>query len=136
MMKCVNLITLGVNDLKLSKKFYVDGFGWQIKSQDNDTVLYQMHGFILSTWLNSSLEDDIQISLNKKVYHNSSFAYFVEKEEEVNSLISVLLSVGGKLIRSPSKPVHGGIRGYIADPDNHIWEIIYNNNFLRSNGFL
>jgi hypothetical protein len=32
----------------------------------------------------------------------------------------------GRLLRSADAPPHGGFRGYVADPDDHAWEIAYN----------
>ena len=36
------------------------------------------------------------------------------------------VTAGGNLLRVPDEPVHGGFRGYVADPDAHAWEIAWN----------
>ena len=33
---------------------------------------------------------------------------------------------GGTVLREADAPPHGGLRGYVADPDGHIWEIAWN----------
>jgi hypothetical protein len=33
--------------------------------------------------------------------------------------------VGGTLLRPADVPKHGGFRGYVADPDDHAWEIAW-----------
>ena len=37
-----------------------------------------------------------------------------------------LIDRGGRLLRPADAPVHGGFRGYVADPDEHAWEIAWN----------
>lgn len=37
-----------------------------------------------------------------------------------------LVEAGGSMIRPADEPPHGGFRGYVADPDNHAWEIAWN----------
>lgn len=121
----VAIITLGIRDLEHSKKFYIDGFGWNTIFEDNETAMYQMNGFILSTWLQSELEKDV----GKYNLHRGgaiTLAYLVDSGEKVKECLDQLLNYGGKIIRHSEAPLHGGMRGYISDPDEHIWEIIYN----------
>lgn len=127
----ISLITLAIKDVSKSKKFYIDGFGWQPIYQTNDTLLYQMNGFTLSTWLKKELEQDVQqtISLSNE---GITLAHFVSSSIEVQKLIDHLSSYGGTILRNADSPAHGGIRGYIADPDFHIWEIVWNPNFIIS----
>ena len=37
-----------------------------------------------------------------------------------------LSTFGGRVLRVADAPPHGGLRGYIADPDDHAWEIAWN----------
>ena len=34
------------------------------------------------------------------------------------------LAVGAGLLRKPEKTDYGGYRGYFADPDGHVWEVV------------
>jgi predicted lactoylglutathione lyase len=45
---------------------------------------------------------------------------------ETVSRMLTRLSAGGKVLREGDAPPHGGFRGYVADPDNHAWEIAWN----------
>ncbi len=43
--------------------------------------------------------------------------------------MQALVAAGGRLLRAADAPVHGGYRGYrgyLADPDDHAWEIAWN----------
>ncbi len=41
-------------------------------------------------------------------------------------LITKLIEAGGRILRPADAPPHGGYRGYVADPDDHAWEIAFN----------
>ncbi len=44
-------------------------------------------------------------------------------------MIAALASAGGRVIRPADNPPHGGVRGYVTDPDDHAWEIAWNPEF-------
>lgn len=125
MQQRVAIITLGVSDLQRTKYFYIEGFGWKPIVEDNETLLFQMNGFILSTWLKPALEKDI--NNNELVAGGSiTLAHNVTSPDQVQNLLNRLSTFGGQILRNADEPAHGGVRGYISDPDNHIWEIIFN----------
>ncbi len=47
-----------------------------------------------------------------------------------------LVSAGGSLLRNADNPKHGGLRGYVTDPDGHVWEILFQNNWKFNHGDL
>jgi len=55
-----------------------------------------------------------------------SLAHNVLTQHEVQPLLDRLAAHGGRLLRPADAPPHGGFRGYVADPDDHAWEIAYN----------
>ena len=125
MQQQIATITLGVTDLTRSKKFYTNGFGWEVGFENDQIVFYQMNGFILGTFLLSSLKKDLGIS-NLEGRGAITLAHNVLSKNEVQECIANLIDAGGSLLKKPSKPPHGGFRGYIADPDGHPWEIAFN----------
>ena len=59
----ISIVTLGVSDLERSVRFYVEGFGWTPAFRNEEIAFYQMNGLVLGTYLNASLEADIQEAL-------------------------------------------------------------------------
>ena len=55
-----------------------------------------------------------------------SLAHNVPTRTDVENVIAQLVQAGGRLIRPADSPPHGGFRGYVADPDDHAWEIAWN----------
>lgn len=121
----LSVITLGVTDLTRSRRFYSEGFGWEAVFEHEEITFYQMNGFILGTWLQTALEADLQ---RPELARPGAFAlaHNVPSKEDVEPLMERLLSAGGRLLRSADVPPHGGFRGYVADPDEHAWEIAWN----------
>lgn len=124
-MQQISVITLGVRDLARSRAFYVEGFGWAPVFENEEIIFYQMNGFVFGTWLKPSLEEDMQ---RQGLATPGAFAlaHNVGSPEEVDALIDRLAGAGGRVLRAGDAPQHGGYRGYVADPDDHAWEIAHN----------
>ena len=124
MQQQISVITLGVADLARSKRFYLEGFGWKPVFENPEIVFYQMNGLVLGTWLAAALESDVlRESRSPGAF---SLAHNVASQEGVQPLIDRLAQSGGRVLRSADAPPHGGFRGYVADPDDHAWEIAWN----------
>lgn len=121
----ISVITLGVHDLALSRRFYTQGFEWKPVFENEQIIFYQMNGFILGTFLHDALEADMNRPglLRPGAF---SLAHNVSSREQVAPLLQKLCGAGGTLLREADEPPHGGFRGYVADPDDHAWEIAWN----------
>ncbi|CAN7289719.1 VOC family protein [Phenylobacterium sp. LjRoot225] len=124
MQQQVSVVTLGVQNLDRSKRFYVGGFGWTPVFENGEIVFYQMNGFVLGTWLRERLEADLQRPSSGP--GPFSLAHNVEGADAVERLIAKLAASGGTVLRPADAPAHGGFRGHVADPDGHAWEIAWN----------
>lgn len=125
MQQQISVITLGVEDLARSKRFYAEGFGWKPVFENEEIIFYQMNGFVLGTWTRSELEGDMN---RHGLQRPSAFAlaHNVGSPEEVDAVIEALVAAGGTVLREADAPPHGGYRGYVADPDDNAWEIAHN----------
>jgi catechol 2,3-dioxygenase-like lactoylglutathione lyase family enzyme len=125
MQQQLSVITLGVAELARSRRFYVEGFGWKPVFENAEIAFYQMNGFVLGTWLTSALEEDMARSglLRPGAF---ALAHNVAAREAVQPLLDRLEQAGGRMLRPADAPTHGGFRGYVADPDDHAWEIAWN----------
>ncbi|MBS1183274.1 MAG: glyoxalase [Proteobacteria bacterium] len=121
----ISIITLGITDLSRSKRFYCQGFGWSPVFENQEIVFYQMNGLVLGTFLRQSLEEDMKRP-GLLVPGAFSLAHNVARREDVEPVMAKLAEAGGRLIRPADAPPHGGFRGYVADPDDHAWEIAWN----------
>ena len=125
MQQQISVITLAIGDLGRSKRFYAEGFGWTPVFENDEIAFYQMNGFVLGTWLQSGLEADMQ---RDGLSRPGAFAlaHNVGSQDEVQVVLDRLALAGGRILRNGDAPPHGGFRGYVADPDDHAWEIAWN----------
>jgi catechol 2,3-dioxygenase-like lactoylglutathione lyase family enzyme len=124
MQQQISVITLGIADIARSKHFYGQGFGWKSVFETPDIVFYQMNGLMLGTWLIKQLEGDMKRGLTRPGAF--SLAHNVVAQADVQPLLDRLAAHGGRMLRTADAPPHGGFRGYVADPDDHAWEIAFN----------
>ena len=125
MQQQISVITLGIADIARSKRFYGEGFGWKPVFETPEIVFYQMNGLMLGTWFTHALEGDMQ---RPGLARPGAFslAHNVAAQADVQPLLDRLAALGGRLLRAADAPPHGGFRGYVADPDDHAWEIAFN----------
>ena len=125
MQQQISVVTLGVRDLTVSQRFYAEGFGWTPIFENGEIAFYQMNGFVFGTWLRQELEADMKRT-SATGGNAMALAHNVDGADIVDHLVERLVRYGGRLLRSPDAPPHGGYRGYVADPDDHAWEIAWN----------
>ncbi|MCW2367401.1 catechol 2,3-dioxygenase-like lactoylglutathione lyase family enzyme [Sphingobium sp. B7D2B] len=127
MQQQIAVITLGIGDLARARRFYSVGFGWTPVYEGEDILFYQMNGFVLGLWAKEALAQDMQRTVaGDGPTAPFALAHNVATQAEVAPLIARLVEAGGELLRAADAPPHGGMRGYVADPDGHAWEIAWN----------
>ena len=129
----INILTLGVNDLEKSVKFYQDGLGWKTKGivgtefENGAIVLFDLdNGMKLSLYERKNLAWDSKLKLQPESATEFSIGYFVNSDKEVNTVIEQAKKAGAKIIKPAQKTFWGGYAGYIQDLDGHLWEIGHN----------
>jgi catechol 2,3-dioxygenase-like lactoylglutathione lyase family enzyme len=121
----ISVITLGVTDLAPCRSFYNLGFGWRPAFEADEILFYQMNGLMLGLWLQPEMEVDTgRADLNRRGAF--TLGHNVGSPEAVDALVARLDDHGGTLVLAGGKTDYGGYRGYVADPDDHVWEIAFN----------
>ncbi|WP_340108890.1 VOC family protein [Pikeienuella sp. HZG-20] len=121
----ISVITLGVEDLARARRFYEAGFGWTPVFESDEIIFFQMNGFVLALWMRASLAAD---SARETAAGGGAcaLAHNVAERDEVQAAMDRLARAGGRVTREADAPPHGGLRGYVSDPDGHSWEIAWN----------
>ncbi len=129
----INVLTLGVNNLKESMKFFRDGLGWQTQGvigtelENGEVVLFDLdNGMVLSLYERKNLAWDSKLKLEPESATEFSIGYFVNNNKEVNAIMEQAKKAGAKIIKPAQKTFWGGYAGYFLDVDGHLWEIGYN----------
>lgn len=122
----VTLITLGVQDLDRSRRFYSD-WGWQAHpASQPGLVLFQMTGAALALFQRGELAHDQGRPEAELGTGAMTLAQNCADDAEADAVFAAALAAGARAIKLPEKAVWGGYSGYFADPDGHVWEIACN----------
>jgi uncharacterized glyoxalase superfamily protein PhnB len=129
----INVLTLGVNDLEKSLKFYRDGLGWKTQGivgtefENGEVVLFNLdNGMALSLYERKNLAWDSKLKQQPESATEFSIGYFVNNDEEVDAAMEQAQKAGAKIIKQAQKTFWGGYAGYFQDIDSHLWEIGHN----------
>ena len=129
----ISYITLGVENLVRSVAFYRDVFGWPTEGivgsefEHGAVAFFKLdNGITFALWPRASIAHDAGISCGPSDPSGLLLAHNVSSATEVDQLMAQLQHAGAD-IRKPAHPLFwGGYGGLIADPDGHLWEIVYN----------
>src|SRR5574337_153380 len=129
----INMITLGVDDLEVSLKFYRDGLGLPTQGiigrefEHGAIALFDLqHGFKLAIFPRADLARDAGIARTGRSPTEFSLGHMVNSEREVDAVIRRAVDAGARLVKPAQKTFWGGYAGYLQDPDDHLWEILFN----------
>jgi catechol 2,3-dioxygenase-like lactoylglutathione lyase family enzyme len=122
----LHIVTLGVSDLEVSRKFYSEKLGWKISRPQEGIVFFQAGGVVLALFPREELAKDALVSSEGNGFAGFSLAYNAQSKAEVDEIIRDLRSKGVKIIKEPQKVFWGGYSSYFADPDGYCWEVAHN----------
>lgn len=133
----INIITLGVEDIKKSKQFY-EALGWTPSSASNEHfVAFQTAGIVFCLYPKAQLAEDAMISSKTEGFQGITLAHNVESKKQVQETLKQAVEAGAKLVKPAQDVFWGGYSGYFADPDGHLWEVAWNPHWpLQQNGLL
>jgi uncharacterized protein len=122
----LTVVTLGVRDFRASLKFYEAlGFERKMRATGDEVAFLDAGGVVLALWhWNSLAEDEALPAEPVSSYRATSLAWNCKTPAEVDDAFARAVAAGGKVLRQPEKTDYGGYRGYFADPDGHVWEIV------------
>ncbi|HOI14797.1 MAG TPA: VOC family protein [Geobacteraceae bacterium] len=125
----INMITLGVADLKKSAEFYERGLGFPRMPFEGGAAFFILNGSWLALYPWNALAEDAAVNANGTGFRGITLAHVVSSKEEVREVLSQAVQSGGTLIKPAQDVFWGGYSGYFADPDGHLWEVAWNPHF-------
>ena len=129
----ISLITLGVDDLEESLRFYRDGLGLATQGiigtefEYGAVAFFDLHANLkLALYPRKSLSKDSGLPLGTPSPLEFSIGHNVSSKAEVNQVMEQANNAGAVIIKSAQDTFWGGYAGYFQDPDGHLWEIAWN----------
>jgi len=124
----LSLITLGVEDVPRSRRFY-EGLGWHVDGGAEDpsdpVVFFQAGGIILALWERKRLAEDSGVQ-DGEGWGGVTLAHNVRSPQEVDDVLQQAHDAGASIARWGADTFWGGYSGVFIDPDGHPWEVAHN----------
>nr|BFD68686.1 VOC family protein [Bdellovibrio sp. HAGR004] len=123
----LTMITLGVQNLEISRNFYEKGLGWNVSPASNEDVVFlRTGGVVLALFPSVELAKDAGVDARGSGFREFSIAHNVNTREEVAKVLAEAEKAGGRIIKPAQDVFWGGHSGYFEDPDRFLWEVAWN----------
>lgn len=129
----ITVITIGVDDLERSVSFYADGLGFKTEGIIGREFEYGAVAFFdlqpglrLALWPRRSLAHDSGLALSGPSATELSLGHNVASPAEVDAVMAQAEAAGAVIVKPAQETFWGGYAGYFQDPDQHLWEVVWN----------
>ncbi len=129
----ISVITIGVNNLEESLRFYREGLGFHTEGiigkefEYGAVVFIQLQdGLRLALWPRKSISHDSGLSISPASATEMTLGHNVSSKAEVDAVMAQAKSAGAVIVKPAHDTFWGGYSGYFQDPDGHLWEIVWN----------
>ena len=132
----ITVITLGVDDLQTSVAFYRDGLGLKTEGiigeefEHGAVAFFDLQpGLKLALWPRDSIAHDTKIPKTPRSPTEMTIGHNVNTKAEVDAVMDQAKRAGAKIVKGAATTFWGGYAGYFQDPDDHLWEAVWNPQF-------
>jgi catechol 2,3-dioxygenase-like lactoylglutathione lyase family enzyme len=135
----ITVITLGVDDLHRSLEFYRDGLGLPTDGivgeeiEHGAVAFFQLQGGLhLALWPRASIAHDSGLTVGGRSPTELTLGHNVSSKAEVDSVMAQAAGAGASVVKAAQETAWGGYAGYFLDPDQHLWEVVWNPRLIPS----
>ena len=129
----ITLITLGVDDLERSLRFYRDGLGLKTEGivgsefEHGAVAFFDLQaGLKLALWPRESIAHDSGVPPGSPSATEFTLGHNVSSKAEVDAVMQEAMRAGARIAKPAQDTFWGGYAGYFQDPDGHLWEVAWN----------
>ena len=135
----VSVLTIGVSDLESAVRFYRDGLGLSTEGifgqqfEHGAVAFFDLQpGLRLALWPRQSISHDSGIAVGPASATEFTLGHNVSSKSEVDFVMSQAQKAGATIVKPAQDTFWGGYAGYFQDPDQHLWEVVWNPDFTPS----
>ena len=129
----ITVLTLGVDDLERAVAFYRDGLGLKTEGiigtefEHGAVAFFDLQASLkLALWPRTSLAHDAELSVAMPSVTECLLGHNVASKEEVDVVMEQATRAGARIVKPAQGTFWGGYTGYFQDPDQHLWEVVWN----------
>ncbi|MCK9505501.1 MAG: VOC family protein [Porticoccaceae bacterium] len=136
----ISVLTLGVDNLDKAVAFYRDGLGFSTEGiigaefDQGAVAFFDLNGgFKLALWPRASISQDSGLAKGAISATEFTLGHNVASREEVDKVMADVKAAGATVVKPAQETFWGGYAGYFQDPDQHLWEVVWNPQMLPEN---
>lgn len=129
----ITVLTIAVNDLERSLRFYREGLGLETEGifgtefEHGAVAFFHLEsGLILAIWPRESLAHDSGLPVAPPSPTEFSIGHNLSSRDQVDEVMGQAARAGANIVKPAHDTFWGGYAGYFQDPDGHLWEILWN----------
>ena len=129
----ITVITLGVDDLEKSFRFYRDGLGLPTEGivgeefEHGAVAFFDLQsGLKLAIWKRKDIAHEAKVPLTESSHTEFTLGHNVNSKAEVDNVMEQAKRAGATITDPPHDTFWGGYSGHFQDPDGHLWEVVWN----------
>jgi uncharacterized glyoxalase superfamily protein PhnB len=129
----LTVLTLGVDSIERALTFYRDGLGWTTPGiigreyAHGAVVFFDLQsGVKLALFSRDDLARDAGIGRTRPSATEFTMGHNVRSTGEVDAAMEQARRAGATIVKPAQKTFWGGYAGHFADPDGHLWEVVFN----------
>lgn len=133
----ISVLTLAVADLEAAVAFYRDGLGLTAEGivgtefEHGAVAFFELQsGLKLALWPRTSLAHDTGLMTEATGASGFSIGHNVRSRDEVDAVMAEAERAGARIVKPAEAAFWGGYSGYFQDLDGHLWEVVWNPDFL------
>jgi uncharacterized protein len=133
----ITVLTIGVDDLERSLRFYREGLGLPTEGiigkefEYGAVAFFKLQGGLtLALWPRKSLSHDSGLPVGAASSTELSIGHNVRSRAEVDAVMNQAKGAGAVIVKAARDTFWGGYAGYFKDPDGHLWEVVWNPQLL------
>ena len=123
------VVSVPVTDLTRTLRFYRDGLGLETPGIDEGIIPIELPNLSLflierQEYVLYAVRGGVEYG-GQPVPGTCIFSCAIADKEEVDRTIERAREAGGS-VPGPAEEQDGSYTGYVADPDGHLWELVWN----------
>jgi uncharacterized protein len=133
----ITVVTLGVDDLDRALRFYRDGLGLATAGivgkeiEFGAVAFFKLQGDLqLALWPRKSIAHDSGLKVSGPSPTEVTLGHNVASKSEVDEVMKQVKAAGATIVKAAQDTDWGGYAGYFLDPDQHLWEVVWNPQLL------
>jgi uncharacterized protein len=133
----ISVLTIGVADLERAVSFYHEGLGFPTEGilgrqfEHGAVAFFDLSGGLkLALWAQDDIAFETGLPRTAVSPTAVTIGHNVLRREDVDEIMSQAQRAGARIVKAAQDTFYGGYAGYFADPDGHLWEVVWNPQML------